>query len=259
MPGFRVRRFWSTSILAILNQRPGSSSWPACPGFCWRNETLAPLVALQNHDQHLPRSDLAAAQTARPRGSNTRHVVSMGIIPAAALDVAATFAADVVTAPLPVALATVVPLALTVPGKTPYATMAEMFKAMQQPGAIAIVIRPYFIDYDKLAKDRRNVEIGPDVLLLRAASLGDVVQRRHDDRRAAPRVEWRVVDEHPARLAVLEQCRLVDDSGAEQPLQAKVAATWDGPRGSVRWLTIDFLSRWRNSMGSSTVMMCSVR
>ena len=35
---------------------------------------------------------------------------------------------------MPVALATVVPLALTVPGKTPYATMAEMFKAMQTSG-----------------------------------------------------------------------------------------------------------------------------
>jgi tripartite-type tricarboxylate transporter receptor subunit TctC len=35
---------------------------------------------------------------------------------------------------MPVALATVVPLALTVPGKTPYASMAEMFKAMQTSG-----------------------------------------------------------------------------------------------------------------------------
>ena len=34
----------------------------------------------------------------------------------------------------PVALATVVPLALTVPGKAPYASMAEMFKAMQSSG-----------------------------------------------------------------------------------------------------------------------------
>lgn len=35
---------------------------------------------------------------------------------------------------MPVALATVVPLALAVPGKAPYATMAEMLKAMQAPG-----------------------------------------------------------------------------------------------------------------------------
>src|SRR3954453_8084737 len=34
----------------------------------------------------------------------------------------------------PVALATVVPLALTVPGKAPYATMAEFFKAMKESG-----------------------------------------------------------------------------------------------------------------------------
>ena len=35
---------------------------------------------------------------------------------------------------MPVALATVVPLALTVPGKAPYASMAEMFKAMKESG-----------------------------------------------------------------------------------------------------------------------------
>src|SRR5438552_2015808 len=34
----------------------------------------------------------------------------------------------------PVALATVVPLALAIPGKAHYASMAEMFKAMQAPG-----------------------------------------------------------------------------------------------------------------------------
>jgi len=34
----------------------------------------------------------------------------------------------------PVALATVVPLALAIPGKAPYASMAEMFKAMREPG-----------------------------------------------------------------------------------------------------------------------------
>src|SRR5688500_8006520 len=46
--------------------------------------------------------------------SNTRHVVSMGIIPAAALDVAATFAADVLAAPDPAALAAaLVALAIT--------------------------------------------------------------------------------------------------------------------------------------------------
>src|SRR5256714_10940543 len=34
----------------------------------------------------------------------------------------------------PVALATVVPLALAIPGKAPYATMVEMFKAMKESG-----------------------------------------------------------------------------------------------------------------------------
>src|SRR5687767_5205520 len=42
------------------------------------------------------------------------------------------------------------------------------------------------------------------------------------------------------RLRSADRCRLVDDLGAEQPLQARAAATWDGPGGSVRWLTIDF-------------------
>lgn len=35
---------------------------------------------------------------------------------------------------MPVALATVVPLALAIPGKAPYATMAEFFKAMKESG-----------------------------------------------------------------------------------------------------------------------------
>ena len=35
---------------------------------------------------------------------------------------------------MPVALATVVPLALAIPGKAPYASMAELFKAMQSSG-----------------------------------------------------------------------------------------------------------------------------
>src|SRR5687768_7939417 len=43
-------------------------------------------------------------------------------------------------------------------------------------------------------------------------------------------------------LTAPERCRLVDDLGKEHPLQAKASATWDGPRGSVRWLTIDFIA-----------------
>ena len=38
-------------------------------------------------------------------------------------------------------------------------------------------------------------------------------------------------------------CRLVDDTGSEQPLQSRVAATWDAERTSIRWLTIDFIAQ----------------
>ena len=53
---------------------------------------------------------------------------------------------------------------------------ADAVQAMQQPGAIAIVIRPYYADFDKVAKDRRNVEIAADVLLLRPASRPPLVR-----------------------------------------------------------------------------------
>src|SRR5436190_1093760 len=42
-------------------------------------------------------------------------------------------------------------------------------------------------------------------------------------------------------LTAAEHCRLVNDQGEEQLLQAKVAATWDAQRSSIRWLTIDFI------------------
>ena len=44
---------------------------------------------------------------------------------------------------------------------------ADAVKAMQTPGAVALVIRPYFSDFDRVARDRRNVEIGPGVVVLR--------------------------------------------------------------------------------------------
>ncbi|MDX1944761.1 MAG: hypothetical protein SFU86_05080 [Pirellulaceae bacterium] len=44
-------------------------------------------------------------------------------------------------------------------------------------------------------------------------------------------------------LKSAQHCRLVDDTGAEQPLQAKIAATWDAERTSIRWLTIDFIAQ----------------
>lgn len=58
-------------------------------------------------------------------------------------------------------------------------------------------------------------------------------------------VPWPVTTGVPfprGELLAPENCRLVDDTGAERLLQSKVAATWDGPRGSVRWLTIDFIA-----------------
>ena len=53
---------------------------------------------------------------------------------------------------------------------------AHAVQAMRQDGAIAIVLRPYFADYDRAAKDRRNVQIGDGVLLLRPASRPPVVR-----------------------------------------------------------------------------------
>ena len=53
---------------------------------------------------------------------------------------------------------------------------ADAVQAMQQPGAIAIVIRPYFADYEEVAKDRRNVELSGDVLLLRPTSRPPLVR-----------------------------------------------------------------------------------
>src|SRR5688572_6211647 len=53
-----------------------------------------------------------------------------------------------------------------------------------------------------------------------------VVDEPYDDRAAA----WPVTTGVPfprGKLAGEEHCRLVDETGAEQPLQARVAATWD--------------------------------
>lgn len=59
-------------------------------------------------------------------------------------------------------------------------------------------------------------------------------------------VPWPVTTGVPfpeGRLASAQNCRLVDDRGESQLFQAKVAATWDAARSSVRWLTIDFIAR----------------
>jgi hypothetical protein len=53
---------------------------------------------------------------------------------------------------------------------------ADAIQAIREPGAVALVIRPYFGDYDRLAKDPRNVEIADGVLLLRPASRPPIVR-----------------------------------------------------------------------------------
>jgi hypothetical protein len=53
---------------------------------------------------------------------------------------------------------------------------ADAIQAIREPDAVALVIRPYFSDYDRLAKDRRNVEIADGVLLLRPASRPPIVR-----------------------------------------------------------------------------------
>lgn len=58
-------------------------------------------------------------------------------------------------------------------------------------------------------------------------------------------VAWPITTGVPfprGRLVRAEQCRLIDDTGREQPLQARVAATWDAAKSSIRWLTIDFIA-----------------
>src|SRR5262245_20274152 len=58
-------------------------------------------------------------------------------------------------------------------------------------------------------------------------------------------VPWPITTGVPfprGKLTSVDRCRLIDDLGIEYPLQAKKAATWDGPDGSIRWLTIDFIA-----------------
>ncbi len=61
-------------------------------------------------------------------------------------------------------------------------------------------------------------------------------------------VAWPVTTGIPfprGKLTSAQNVRLVDDRGDEQPLQTRVAATWDAARSSIRWLTIDFIARPR--------------
>ena len=53
---------------------------------------------------------------------------------------------------------------------------ADAVRAIRQDGAVAIVLRPYHAKYDRLARDRRNVEVGDGVLLLRPSSRPPIVR-----------------------------------------------------------------------------------
>jgi hypothetical protein len=53
---------------------------------------------------------------------------------------------------------------------------ADAVEAMRMRGAIGLVIRPYFSDYDQVARDRRNVEIEDGVVLLRPTSRPPIVR-----------------------------------------------------------------------------------
>lgn len=67
-----------------------------------------------------------------------------------------------------------------------------------------------------------------------------------DEVRENRSVPWPVTTGVPfpqGSLARPEECRLIDDRGEEQPLQSRVATTWDAARSSIRWLTIDFVSQ----------------
>jgi len=66
-----------------------------------------------------------------------------------------------------------------------------------------------------------------------------------DELRTERTVAWPITTGVPfpeGGLTDEKQCRLVDDTGAEQLLQSRVAATWDAARKSIRWLTIDFIA-----------------
>jgi hypothetical protein len=53
---------------------------------------------------------------------------------------------------------------------------ADAIQAIREPGAVALVVRPYYGDYDKLAKDPQNIEIADGVLVLRPESRPPIVR-----------------------------------------------------------------------------------
>jgi hypothetical protein len=53
---------------------------------------------------------------------------------------------------------------------------ADAIQAIREPGAVALVVRPYYGDYDQVAKDAQNVEIADGVLVLRPESRPPIVR-----------------------------------------------------------------------------------
>ena len=92
--------------------------------------------------------------------------------------------------------------------------------------------------------------------MMRLIGLGRVerVERRHDEVAGLGRVERGLDRLEVAHLADEDDVGILAQGGAE-----RLARTTRVSTPISRWLTIDFLSRWRNSIGSSIVMMCSAR
>ena len=53
---------------------------------------------------------------------------------------------------------------------------ADAIQAIREPGAVALVVRPYYGDYDKLAKDPQNIEIADGVLAIRPESRPPIIR-----------------------------------------------------------------------------------
>src|SRR5262249_43762418 len=78
-----------------------------------------------------------------------------------------------------------------------------------------------------------------------SASAATRVELLIDEPQPPRSVAWPITTGVPfprGQLQSVDNCRLIDDRGGERPLQARVAATWDAERRSIRWLTIDFIA-----------------
>ncbi len=79
-----------------------------------------------------------------------------------------------------------------------------------------------------------------------AGQPGTLIPIRIDEPFAERSAAWPVTTGVPfprGALANPAHCRLVDDTGQEQPLQLLTTATWDREGTSIRWLTIDFIAQ----------------